>query len=58
MNNTQDDEDDHPETKEINMEVGIEDYLNIKMHFPKNIYYMDGNILIRCYSWKSPFFSD
>ena len=29
------------ESKEINMEVGIEDYLNIKMHFPSNTYLLD-----------------
>jgi vacuolar protein sorting-associated protein 26 len=35
------DEDTMEESKEINMEVGIEDYLNIKMHFPKNIYLLN-----------------
>ena len=29
------------ESKEINMEVGIEDYLNIKMHFPSNTYLLN-----------------
>jgi len=35
------DEENVEESKEINMEVGIEDYLNIKMHFPKNIYLLN-----------------
>lgn len=34
-------------SEEINMEVGIEDYLNIKMHFPKNIYALNGQWLLR-----------
>lgn len=32
------------ESKEINMEVGIEDYLNIKMHFPSNTYQLSNVI--------------
>lgn len=35
------DADSMEESKEINMEVGIEDYLNIKMHFPSNIYLLN-----------------